>query len=87
MRLLEETILGGCNPKNRTKSVPYLKFAVAFGFFGIFRFFCGSFSVYFGLNFEKKFQAFKNYVNNEVLRGQELPNNTPNAYRAIKMSY
>ena len=71
MRLLEETILGGCNPKKtRKKSVPYLKFAVAFGFF---RFFCGSFSVYFGLNFDKKFKAFKNYVNNEVLRGQELP--------------
>ena len=30
---------GVCNPKNRKKPVPNLKFAVAFGFFGIFRFY------------------------------------------------
>ena len=96
---------GGCNPKKpkkkRKKTVPNLKFAVAFGFFGfffgVFRFFfgffryfsvfCGTFSVFFGLNFDKKFQSFKNHVNNEVLGGQELPNNTPNAYKAQQMSY
>ena len=99
---------GGCNPKktekNRKKPVPNLKFAVAFGFFGFFRYFSvffryfsvffgflwyffGFFSVFFGLNFDKKFQSFKNHVNNEVLGGQELPNNTPNAYKAQQMSY
>ena len=60
------------------------------GFFGIFRFisvFCGTFSVFFGLNFGKKFQSFKNHVNNEVLGGQELPNNILNAYKALQMSY
>ena len=41
----------------------------------------------FGLNFDKKFQPFKNHVNNEVLGGQELPNNTLNAYKALQMSY
>ena len=53
-------------------------------FFGFFR---GTFSVFFGLNFDKKFQPFKNCVNNVVLGGQELPNNTLNAYRALGMSY
>ena len=39
------------------------------------------------MNFDKKFQSFKNHVNNEILRGQELPNNTLNAYnRALKNS-
>ena len=65
---------GGLQPK---KPVPNLKFAVAFGFFRFF----------FGLNFDKKFQPFKNCVNNVVLGGQELPNNTLNAYRALGMSY
>ena len=89
--------------KNRKKPVPNLKFAVAFGFFGffgffrfffgffgIFRFFsvfCGTFSVFFGLNFDKKFQSFKNHVNNEDLGGQELPNNILNAYKALQMAY
>ena len=82
------------NRKKPKKPVPNLKFAVAFGFFsvffGIFRFFsvfCGTFSVFFGRNFDKKFQSFKNHVNNEVLGGQELPNNTLNAYKAQQMSY
>ena len=84
--------------RNRKKKpVPNLKFAVAFGFFrffsvffGFFRFFsvfCGTFSVFFGLNFDKKFQSFKNHVNNEVLGGQELPDNILNAYKALQMSY
>ena len=87
--------------KNRKKPVPDLKFEVACGyfryfsvffrfFFGIFRLFsgfCGTFSVFFGLNFDKKFQSFKNHVNNEVSGGQELPNNTLNAYKALQMSY
>ena len=63
-----------------------MKFAVAFGFFRFFGFY-GTFSVFFGLNFDKKFQPFKNYVNNEVLEGKELPNNTLNAYKALQMSY
>ena len=45
------------------------------------------FRFFFGLNFDKKFQSFKNHVNNEVSGGQELPNNTLNAYRALQMSY
>ena len=72
--------------KKPKKPVPHLKFAVAFGFFsfffGIFRFFFGFlwyFFGFFGLNFDKKFQPFKNHVNNEISRGQELPNNTLNA--------
>ena len=87
--------------KNRKKPVPNFKFVVAFvffpvffsvffGFFGFFRYFsvfCGTFSVFFGLNFDKKFQSFKNHVNNDVLGGQELPNNTLNAYKALQMSY
>ena len=80
--------LGGLQPKkNRKKPVPNLKFAVAFGFFQYFSVFCGTFSVFFGLNFDKKFQSFKNHVNNEVLGGQELPNNILNAYKALQMSY
>ena len=60
--------------KKRKKNSPKLKFAVAFGFFvfcGIFRFFSvfsvfrGTFSVFYGLNFDKKFQPFKNHVNND----------------------
>ena len=86
---------GGCNPKktekNRKKPVPNLKFAVAFGFFsvffGFFRFFVVLFRFFFGLNFDKKFQSFKNHANNEVLGGQELPNNILNAYKALQMSY
>ena len=86
---------GGRNyPKKPKKPLPNLKFAVAFGVF--FRFF-RPFSVFFGflwyffgffgLNFDKKFQSFKNRVNNEVLGGQELPNNTFNAYKAVQLSY
>ena len=56
-----------CNPKKTEKKpVPNFKFAVAFSYYG-FSVFCGTFSVFFGLNFDKKFQPFKNYVNNEVL--------------------
>ena len=89
---------GGRNyPKKRKKPkkpLQNLKFAVAFGvsfrffrpfsvFFGFLWYFFG----FFGLNFDKKFQSFKNRVNNEVLGGQELPNNTFNAYKAVQMSY
>ena len=59
-------------------------FSVFFRYFSVF---CGTFSVFFGLNFDKKFRPFKNHVNNEVLGGQELPNNTLNAYKAQQMSY
>ena len=66
-------------------------FSVFFGFFGFFfgffRFFVVLFRFFFGLNFDKKFQSFKNHVNNEVLGGQELPNNILNAYKALQMSY
>ena len=62
-------------------------FSVFFGIFRFFSVFCGTFSVFFGLNFDKKFQSFKNHVNNEVLVGQELPNNILNAYKALQMSY
>ena len=87
--------------KNRKKTSPafeicgsvrffFVFFRFFFGFFGIFRFFsvfCGTFSVFFGLNFDKEFQSFKNHVNNEVLGGQELPKNILNAYKALQMSY
>ena len=68
---------GGCNPKNRKKPVQNFKFAVFCQFFRHFSVFCGTFSVFYGLNFDKKFQPFKNHVNYEVLilGGQELPNN------------
>ena len=96
--MVPPTIIGGvATQKNRKKPVPNLKFAVAFGFFryfsaffGIFRFFsvsCGTFSVFFGLNFDNKFQSFENHVNNEVLGGKELPNNRLNAYKALQVSY
>ena len=39
---------GGCNPKNPKKTVPNLKFAVAFGFFAFFGN-CGTFSVFFSV--------------------------------------
>ena len=71
----------------------FRSFSVFFGFFrffGIFRYFsvcCGTFSVFFGLNFDRKFQPSKNHVNNVVLGGQELPNNTLNAYKALQMSH
>ena len=39
------------------------------------------------MNVDKKFQPFKNHVNNVVLGGQELPNNTLNAYKALQMSH
>ena len=92
---------GGCNPKKTEKNEKKPKktspkfeicgsvrfFSVFFGFFRYFSVFCGTFSVFFGLNFDKKFQSFKNHVNNEVLGGQELPNNILNAYKALQMSY
>ena len=74
---------GGVATKN---PVPDLKFAVAF----VFSRYIVVLSGFFGLNFDKKFQLFKNHhVNNEVLRGQELHNinNTSNAYRAQQKSY
>ena len=67
-------------------------FSVFFGFFRFFRYFSvfsvfsGTFSGFFGLNFDKKFWPFKNHVNIKVLGGQELPNNTLNAYKALQMS-
>ena len=57
---------------------------VLFRFFLVF--FCFFFG-FFGLNSDKKFQLFKNYVNNEILGGQELPHNTLNASKALQMSY
>ena len=92
---------GGCNPKktekNRKKPVPNLKFEVAFGFFRLF----SVFSVFFGLF--RFFVVLKRFFRselrqeipviqkscqlNEVLVGQELPNNILNAYKALQMSY
>ena len=45
------------------------------------------FRFFFGLNFDKKFQPFKNHVNNEVLGGPELPDNTLKACNALQMSH
>ena len=89
----------GCNPKKpkkTEKTVPNLKFAVAFGFFryfsaffvfffGYFRYFSGFFSVFCGTfsvfrsELRQEIPVIKNHVNNEVLGGQELPNNILNA--------
>ena len=72
----------GCNPKkrkNRKKPVPNLKFAVAFCFFLVFfgfSVFVAYFFGFFGSELRQKFHPFKNHVNNEVLGGPELPNNT-----------
>ena len=69
-------------------SVRFFRFFSAFfGFFRYLSVLCGTFLVFFGLNFDKKFQSFKNHVNNEVLGGQELPNKILNAYKALQMSY
>ena len=72
----------GCNAKKKTS--PKFRICCSLRVFSVF---CGSFSVFFGRTFDKKFQPFKNDVNNEVSRGQELPNNTPNACRALQMSH
>ena len=93
VHLSDKTLGGGgggvATQKNRKKPkkkpVPNLKFAVAFGFFSVFWYFSVFFGIlwyffgFFGLNFDKKFQPIKNHVNNEILGGQELPNNTLDA--------
>ena len=81
---------GGLQPKNPNKPkkpFPNLKFAAAFGFFRFFRCYSVFFSVFFGflwyffcLNFDKKFQPFKNGVNNEAL-------GHTNANKALRMSH
>ena len=91
---------GGCNPKKPKKTEKTSpKFEICGSvrfFFGFFRYFsvffgflwhCFGFFDFFGLKFDKKFQPFKNHVNNEVLGGQELANNTLNGYQALQMSY
>ena len=81
---------GGCNPKIPKKNSPKFEICGSLRYFSFFRYFsvfCGTFSVFFGLKFDKKFQPFKNHVNNEVLGGQKLPNNTLNAYKALQMSH
>ena len=78
---------GGLQPKKKPKkpkkkpkkTSPKFEICGSVRFFRYFSVFCGTFSVFFGLNFDKKFQPFKNHVNNEILGGQELPNNTLNA--------
>ena len=45
------------------------------------------FRFFFGLKFDKKFQPFKNHINNEVLGCQEFPDNTLIAYKGLQMSY
>ena len=82
---------GGLQPKKKPKKTektsPKFEICGSVRFFRLFSVFCGTLSVFFGLNFDKKFQSFKNHVNNEVLGGQELPNNILNAYKALQMSY
>ena len=70
--------------KKTEKTSPKFEICDSVRFFFVF---CGIYSVFFGLNFDKKFHPFKNHVNNEVLGGQELPNNTLNAYKALQMSH
>ena len=80
---------GGVATEKTEKTSPKFEICSSVRFFsGFFRFFSWYFfGFFFGLNFDKKFQPFKNCVNNVVLGGQELPNNTLNAYRALGMSY
>ena len=70
---------GGLQPKKPKKTSP--KFEICsvrfFRFSSVFFGFSGTFSVFFGLNFDKEFQPFKIHVNNEILGGQELPNKSP----------
>ena len=75
-------------PKKKPKKTsPKFEICGSVRYFSVFFGFFLYFSVFFGLNFDKKFLSFKNRVNNEVLGGQELPNNTLNAYKAQKMFY
>ena len=74
-------------PKETEKTSPKFEICCSLRFFCFFFGFLWYFFGFFGLNFDNKFQSFKNRVNNEVLRGQELPNNTFNAYKAVQMSY
>ena len=68
---------GGLQPKKKTKKPKKTrpKFEICgslrfFRYFSVFSVICGTFSVFFGLNFDKKVQPFKNHVNNKVLGGQ-----------------
>ena len=70
---------GGCNPKTS----PKFEICGSLRFLGFFRFF----SVFYRSELDKKFQLFKNHVNNEVLRGQKLPNYTLNVFKAPQMSH
>ena len=69
--------------KNEKKNNPMFKICGSLRLFGSFPVFRCTFLVSFGLNFDKKFQPFKNHVNNEVLRGQELPNNTSKPCKSL----
>ena len=76
---------GGGGRLQPKKPVPNLKFSVFSFFFFVFFGFFVFFPVLFRF-FRQEFQPFKNHVNNEVLGGQELPNNTLlNAYKALQM--
>ena len=62
---------GGCNPKKpkKTEKKTSPKFEICGSvrfFFRLFSVFSGIFRYFFGLNFDKKFQSFKNHVNNEA---------------------
>ena len=66
---------GGCNPKTEKKKIKDDKNSAKieiccslriFRFFSVFLGFCGTFSVYFGLNLYKKFEPFYNHVTSEV---------------------
>ena len=74
-------------PNETEKTSPKFEICCILRFFSAFFGFLWYFFGFFGLNFDKKFQSFKNQVNNDVLGGQELPNNTFNAYKAEQMSY
>ena len=80
---------GGVATEKTEKTSPKFEICSSVRFFSVFFsvFSWYFFGFFFGLNFDKKFQPFKNCVNNVVLGGQELPNNTLNAYRALGMSY
>ena len=51
-----------------------------------FRYFWNFFG-FFRSELQKDFKPFENPVTREVLKGQELPNNTPNAYKTLQIPY
>ena len=80
-------IMGGLQPKKSEKNSPKFEICGSFRFFSVFyRFLVVLFRFFFRSELQQEIPAIQNHVNNEVLGGQKLPNNTLNAYKALQMS-